>query len=103
MAKEAKHKRAALPRRCAPTPEFKKHWERYNLAGKRNMNEVRTVMTLLFLGEALPVEYLDHDLKGKEWDGCRECHIGGDFLLVYKSTKTDVTFVGLGTHSELFG
>ena len=103
MAKEAKQKRAALPKRCAYTPEFKKTWERYNQAGKRDMNKAREVMALIFLGDPLPAEYLDHELQGKEWDGCRECHIGGDFLLVYKATKTDVVFVDLGTHSELFG
>ena len=28
-------------------------------------------------------EWLDHPLKG-DWEGHRECHIGGDFLLAYK-------------------
>ncbi|WP_259643467.1 type II toxin-antitoxin system YafQ family toxin, partial [Pseudomonas syringae] len=32
----------------------------------------------------------------------RECHIRGDFLLVYQVTKTDVIFVDIGTHAELF-
>jgi len=45
------------------------------------MNEVRTVMVMLFLGEQLPAEYRDHALTGN-WDGFRECHIGGDFLMI---------------------
>lgn len=103
MAKqEKKQKRATLPKRTAHTPEFRKSWERYNRAGRRDMNEVRTVMSLLFLGEPLPAEYLDHELKG-DWAQSRECHIGGDFLLVYQDHADLITFVDLGSHSELFG
>ena len=59
-------------------------------------------MKMLFLGEPLPAEYRDHELQG-DWDGARELHIGGDFLLVYKVTGSLLTFVDLGSHSELFG
>lgn len=45
---------------------------------------------------------LDHELKG-EWDGCRECHVGGDFLLVYELKEDGgVIFVRTGTQSDLF-
>jgi mRNA interferase YafQ len=66
------------------------------------MKEVREVMTMLWMGDPLPAQYKDHDLKG-DWGGYRECHVRGDFLLVYQSTDRDVIFVDLGTHSELFG
>ncbi len=50
-------------------------------------------------------EWLDHQLIG-DWQGYREGHIGGDFLLAYKlddSGKTGlVVFVRTGTHAELF-
>jgi len=53
----------------------------------------------------LPAEWLDHALTG-DWRGHRECHIGGDFLLVYRledSAKHGiVVFVRAGTHAELF-
>ncbi|WP_445180133.1 type II toxin-antitoxin system YafQ family toxin [Pseudomonas sp. McL0111] len=103
MAKtEKKQKRAERPRQCAQTSEFKKSWDRYLRAGRRDMNEVRRVMVMLFLGEPLPAEYLDHALTG-DWSGFRECHIGGDFLMIYESSSPDrLTFVDLGTHSELF-
>jgi mRNA interferase YafQ len=65
------------------------------------MHELREVMTLLWMGEPLPKEYLDHELAG-DWAGHRECHIRGDFLLLYQVTKEDVIFVDLGTHAELF-
>jgi mRNA interferase YafQ len=42
-----------------------------------------------------------------EWDGHRECHIGGDFLLTYKLAVGGkpglVVFVRTGMHAELFG
>ena len=49
----------------------------------------------------LGVEWLDHALKG-EWADHRECHIGGDFLLIYQVRGHDINFVRSGTHSELF-
>jgi mRNA interferase YafQ len=53
----------------------------------------------------MPPEWLDHPLTG-DWAGHRECHIGGDFLLIYTlddSGKSGlVVFVRSGTHSELF-
>jgi mRNA interferase YafQ len=66
------------------------------------MSAASDVMALIFQGRALPEEYLDHELTG-DWDGSRECHIGGDFLLVYQISDDLVTFVDLGSHSELFG
>jgi mRNA interferase YafQ len=48
------------------------------------MNRLKEAMMLLIANEApLGPEWLDHPLKGR-WDGHRECHIGGDFLLAYK-------------------
>lgn len=103
MAKpEKRQKRAERPKQASQTSEFKKSWDRYERAGRRDMNEVRKVMVMLFLGEQLPEEYVDHALNG-DWSGFRECHIGGDFLMIYENTRPDlITFVDLGTHSELF-
>jgi mRNA interferase YafQ len=40
------------------------------------------------------------------WKGCRECHIGGDFLLIYHlagAPASDlIVFVHAGTHADLF-
>lgn len=103
MKKTASSKRAKLPRTVAYTKTFQSSWERYNKAGKRDMNVAREVMTILFLDKEIPPEYLDHELTG--WDGDRELHIGGDFLLVYRVNESTnlLTFVDIGSHSELFG
>jgi len=97
-------KRSKLPRRVEYTRTFAKAWERYNRAGRRNMSDMTHVMTLIFTATPLPPEFLDHFLKGEEWDNAKECHIGGDFLLIYRVDEKQnlVTFIDLGSHSELF-
>ena len=69
------------------------------------MNKAVEVMKLLFSREKLPAYYKDHELLGDYWKGQRELHIGGDFLLVYEidALSDHLTFIALGTHSELFG
>ena len=49
----------------------------------------------------LPAQWRDHALRG-EWADHRECHVGGDFLLIYQCDSSMVVFVRAGTHSELF-
>ncbi len=63
-------------------------------------------MLLLVANDApLVAEWLDHSLKG-DWSGHRECHVGGDFLLIYKEDNNCnlglIVFVRTGTHSDLF-
>lgn len=63
-------------------------------------------MLLLIANDGpLGPEWLDHPLTG-EWQGHRECQLGGDFLLATKiddSGKTGtIVFVRAGTHAELF-
>jgi len=44
----------------------------------------------------------DHELTG-DWKYHRECHIGGDFLLIYTLDERNnlVVFVAAGTHADL--
>lgn len=42
-----------------------------------------------------------HQLKG-EWKGFWECHIGPDWLLIYKPTADEILLARTGTHSDLF-
>jgi mRNA interferase YafQ len=70
------------------------------------MQEIKDVMQLLIENRGpLPPEYLDHPLKG-EWIECRDCHVRGDWVLIYRITETphgeEVIFVRTGTRSELF-
>jgi len=101
--KPAKLKRANPPRSSDKTKQFKKDWERLSHSGRYDMSRLKEAMMLLIANDGqLPPEYLDHELNG-EWRGFRECHIGGDFLLIYE-LKADgaIIFASTGTHSELF-
>lgn len=104
--KTATSKRAKLPRSSDYTKSFLKDWERLTHSGRYNMNRLKEVMMLLISNDApLGPEWLDHPLGG-EWDGHRECHIGGDFLLAYKLDNTSkveqLVFVRAGSHADLF-
>jgi mRNA interferase YafQ len=104
--KPASSKRANLPRAVDFAKNFAKDWKRLEHAGRYDMRQLKEAMVLLINNDApLSPEWLDHALKG-QWDGHRECHIGGDFLLIYRLDEQPpsgtVVFVRAGTHSELF-
>lgn len=101
--KPAKLKRAKPPRSSDKTRQFAKDWERLSHSGRYDMNHLKDAMLLLIANDApLPPEYFDHELAG-EWSGFRECHIGGDFLLIYELQADDVIiFTRAGTHADLF-
>ena len=107
LKKPAVRKRTALPRRVDFAKSFAKDWERLSRSGRYDMSRLKTVMLLLVAKDApLPPEWKDHPLKG-DWAGHRECHVGGDFLLIYYVDETagpsgTIVFVRAGTHSELF-
>jgi mRNA interferase YafQ len=100
--KPADKKRAKLPRSSDYTKQFEKDWERLSRSGRYDMPRLKEVMLLLIGNDApLGPEWVDHPLKG-EWNDHRECHIGGDFLLIYQIEGNQVNFVRTGTHAELF-
>jgi mRNA interferase YafQ len=104
--KPTKAKRAQPPREFTRAKAFKKDWQRLAHSGRYDMNGLKQVMLLLIENAApLPKEWRDHALTG-DWAGYRECHIGGDFLLIYKleneAADERVVFVRAGTHAELF-
>lgn len=74
-------------RRCE-----KRQWE---------MNLLDDAIEILCRGEQLDEEYDDHPLYGK-WVGCRECHIGGDWVLVYKKKERYLILRRTGSHDDVF-
>lgn len=89
------------------TKTFQKDWQRLTRSGRYNMKQLKEVMLLLIANDApLGEEWLDHALTG-QWSDHRECHIGGDFLLIYRLEQQGkqemVIFTRTGTHAELFG
>lgn len=104
--KSAVSKRARLPRPADYTQTFLKDWKRLSRSGRHNMGRLKQAMLLLIANDgSLGPEWRDHPLMG-QWAGYRECHIGGDFLLIYAlddgGKAGQVIFVRAGTHAELF-
>ncbi|MBV8603336.1 MAG: type II toxin-antitoxin system YafQ family toxin [Pelomonas sp.] len=100
--KPASRKRTPPPRACGYTRAFCKDWERLSRSGRYDLRRLKAAMLLLIADEApLGPEWLDHALKG-EWADHRECHVGGDFLLIYRLQDDAIVFVRTGTHADLF-
>ncbi|MGQ5525577.1 type II toxin-antitoxin system YafQ family toxin [Chitinimonas sp. PSY-7] len=98
----AASKRAPIPRASDYTKAFQKDWERLSRSGRYDMVRLKEAMLLLIANDApLGPEWLDHPLKG-DWADHRECHIGGDFLLIYQIEGNNIVFVRAGTHADLF-
>jgi mRNA interferase YafQ len=102
LKKTAASKRATLPRAADYSKAFLKDWQRLSHSGRFDLVRLKEAMMLLIANDApLGPEWLDHQLKGV-WADHRECHIGGDFLLIYQIQTNAINFVRSGTHAELF-
>lgn len=102
LKRKPAEKRAKIPLTSDYTKQFQKDWDRLSGTARYDMSRLKEVMLLIIANDApLPAEWRDHELKG-EWKGKRECHVGGDFLLIYDVDDTSVIFVRIGTHAELF-
>ena len=102
----ASAKRSPFPRACDYTKQFRKDWEALHRSGRFDMKRLKEAILLLVANDApLPPEWLDHPLTG-QWSSHRECHVGGDFLLIYrldgKGSDEFIVFVRAGTHAQLF-
>ena len=102
LKRTAASKRAPLPRASDYAKSFLTDWERLSRSGRYDMGRLKEAMLRLIANEApLGPEWLDHPLKG-DWADHRECHIGGDFLLIYQIEGNAINFVRTGTHADLF-
>jgi mRNA interferase YafQ len=75
------------------------------LMQKRGLDvlKLRKVMGMIINEQPLPPERCNHSLHG-EWEGTLECHIQGDWVLIYEVDLAErvVTFHRTGSHSDLF-
>ena len=100
--RSAESKRASLPRASACAKAFVEDWDRLSRSGRFDMNRLKALMILLIANDSpLAPAWLDHALKGA-WADHRECHVGGDFLLIYQVDANFINFVRAGTHADLF-
>jgi mRNA interferase YafQ len=80
------------------TNQFKKD---IKLMEKRhkNMDKIFDVMALLIWGEPLPERCREHKLSG-DYEGLTDCHIEGDWVMLYRKSDDKVVFYYTGTHSD---
>lgn len=85
-----------------PTTRFTKDLKRIEKRGYR-IDLLTSVIKKLAGGEILNESYHDHPLKG-EYEGCRECHIAPDWLLIYEIADNQLILylTRTGTYSDLF-
>ena len=81
------------------TTRFEKDYKKARKSG-RDMSRLKRVMTWIAGEQPLPPELRDHKLIGN-YQGRRECHLAGDWLLIYKIEADCVIFERTGSHSEL--
>lgn len=81
--------------------QYRKDLKRYKNKPQKLM-ALKYILELLMNEEPIPAEYSPHMLQGN-YNGCMECHIQGDFLLIWIDETADIIeLVRLGSHSELF-
>ena len=70
---------------------------------KRNarMETFKAVIDALCSRETLAQERKDHPLKGN-WKGWRDCHVESDWIIIYRTTPTELILARTGTHADLF-
>ena len=68
-----------------------------------DMSLFKEVVNMLLDGKPLPPKYRDHPLHGDK-RGYRDCHIQGNWVLIYKIDKGILTLIlsETGTHSDIF-
>lgn len=81
---------------------FKKSFKRCLKRGY-DINKFQTVVQILGETGTLPQNYKPHKLTGR-YNGCWECHISPDWLLVWEQHDMELTLllIDTGTHSDLF-
>lgn len=82
------------------TNRFEKDYKKALKSG-RDMDKLKRVMGWIASEQSLPQELRDHKLIGN-YKERRECHLAGDWLLIYKLDEETVIFERTGSHSELF-
>ncbi|MCL1812745.1 MAG: type II toxin-antitoxin system YafQ family toxin [Treponema sp.] len=69
----------------------------------KDIDKLTEIMAMIVNERPLPPERENHPLHG-EWKGCLECHIQGDWVLIYEIdlAENSVTFKRTGSHADMF-
>lgn len=81
---------------------FKRDLKTVQRQGK-DLDKLFNVIGILANDERLDPKFHDHYLSGN-FEGCRECHIEPDWLLIYQIREAELilNLTRTGTHSDLF-
>ncbi len=89
-------------KKLRPSTQYKKDLKRIRNNPKKAA-ELLKILQLLENELPIPDTYRPHQLTN-DYAGCMECHVQGDFLLIWIDQTTDeIDLLRLGSHSELFG
>ncbi len=80
--------------------QFKRDFKKLR-SSQRPIDVLKSTIGKLAAGDELPASFRDHALSGK-YAQCRECHLGGDWLLIYERNAQELILIRTGSHSELF-
>ncbi|MCI9598538.1 MAG: type II toxin-antitoxin system YafQ family toxin [Firmicutes bacterium] len=85
-----------------PTTRFQKDLKRAHKRGY-DLSLLADIVKRLADGQTLPQKNKDHSLNGI-YQGCRECHITPDWLLIYEIADQELILylTRTGTYSDLF-
>ncbi len=81
----------------------KQHIKEYRkiVLSDKHYSRYISFLSKLIAEEMLPKEAKDHQLLGNYKD-CREFHISGDYLVIYRVENHILQLLRIGSHSELF-
>ncbi|MGM9844880.1 MAG: type II toxin-antitoxin system YafQ family toxin [Muribaculaceae bacterium] len=83
------------------TTQFKKDYKRFR-NNPQKMAKLLKILNLLQSETPISADYYPHMLTGN-YAGFMECHIEGDFLLIWFDPETNqIDLIRLGSHSDLF-
>jgi len=66
---------------------------------RKDMDKIFEIIALLIWDEPLPERCREHKLSG-DYEGLTDCHIEGDWVMLYRKSDEKVVFYNTGTHSD---
>ncbi len=87
-------------RRRITRPQFDRDVRRIKRRGK-DIEKLIAAVSLLERVGRLSLGFRPHKLSG-EYEGCWECHLEHDWLLIYEIKDEEVSLIRTGSHADLF-
>ena len=65
----------------------------------KDLDKIIEIIVYLIWGDLLPARCREHKLHG-DWEGFTECHVEGDWVIIYIIEEEKIIFAYTGTHSD---